>query len=90
MSQVRIPAHVDDPLMVLFWSTKEANLFIIGTFIGYLLGSLGIGMAIGLSLIMLYRKFEDGSLEGAGQATFYWFGFPMYAGAPDSFKRVWG
>lgn len=89
MNPVRMPNHVDDPLMILFWSTKEANLFIIGTFVGYLLGSLGVGMIVGLALIWVYRKFEDGSVEGAGSATLYWFGLPMYTNTPDSFKRTW-
>ncbi len=90
MNPIRMPNHVDDPMMILFWSTREANLFIIGTFVGYLLGSLAVGMLIGFFLIWGYRKFEDGTLEGAGVAAFYWLGFPMYSKSPDSFKRTWG
>lgn len=89
MQAVNLPIHVDDPLMVLFWESTEASVFIIYTFTGFLFNAPFLLMAMGFLHIQLIRKFREGNLQGAGVSTFYWYGVPIYNGVPDRFQTRW-
>lgn len=87
MQEVNLPTEVDEPLMVLFWSSKEASLVAIFVFTGFLLESLMFGIIAAFVIIKLFNKYEDGNLEGSALAALYWAGMPVYKNVIDAYRR---
>lgn len=89
MQEVRLPTHVDDPLMVLFWTSKEAGLVIVFIFAGFLLNSLPMGLLLAYIFTKFMKSYEEGNLEGNALAALYWMGFPVFKGIKDSYVKTY-
>lgn len=76
MQPVRILAHLDAPVRLLFWTLDEIAIMAIPFFLGLLCNSLTI-IFLGFFLYRKYRRFKRRYSSRVIKATLYWY-LPTY------------
>lgn len=71
MEAVRVLAHLDRPVRLLFWSCDELIVMMLPFVVGIFSGSL-IVMGVGLLLYRVYRKYKKRYTSRHIKAVLYW------------------
>lgn len=78
MDPIDIPVHLDEPKMVLVFSSDQFLAFMISFSAGLILRELFAGMVFGIALAWVFRKFRDAVPDGYVAHAIYWYtGFPL-------------
>lgn len=78
MDPIEIPVHLDEPKMVLIFSSDQFVAFTLAFTAGLLFRELLAGIVFGVGLAWLFRKFRDAVPDGyVAHALFWYTGLPM-------------
>ncbi|HIU37806.1 MAG TPA: type IV conjugative transfer system protein TraL [Candidatus Aphodousia faecigallinarum] len=85
---VPVPRELDANTKIFIWDFDVAALFVCGFAIGVMVGSLLVGVVIGVFLSKAWSKIRQGRAKGFGIHTLYWYlpGKP-FRRSPESFRR---
>lgn len=83
MTQLELPAYVDDPPHFLLWRADELVPVLLLLIFGMMIGSPMIFVTVGLFLSKLYGRYSDGTPDGYILHVLYWTGI-----LPSKSKRV--
>ncbi len=86
MQTVRVLAHLDRPVRLLFWTLDEIAVMMLPFFMGLLMGSVVV-MVGGLMLYRVYRKYKKRLSLSRFQALFYWYLPGQWLALIPSYKR---
>ncbi|WP_031555795.1 type IV conjugative transfer system protein TraL [Parvularcula oceani] len=70
--RTRIPATLDDPEKLAFWTIDEFVLLIGGFMLGILLGRFVEGILLGFAAVFAIKKFKRGESLRALRHAAYW------------------
>jgi conjugal transfer pilus assembly protein TraL len=67
-----IPKRLDEPERLLFWSFDEACLMITPIFMGIIVGYMTIGLLLGITLYLQWRKLKGNNQANVIRSLAYW------------------
>ncbi|MFZ6765063.1 type IV conjugative transfer system protein TraL [Pseudoroseomonas sp. WGS1072] len=91
MQSIPLPRTVDEPPYFLLWRIDDlfapCLLMVVGLMFERMMG----GLALGLVLSLVYRRFRDGRPENYVLHAIYWSGLWPGRGYsfPNPFARIW-
>lgn len=80
MSEVKLPVHLDDDKVFLFFRASDAMIFMGCMTAGVLLHALGYAMLVGFGIAYVASKFRGAVQDGYLQHLLYWRGAPIGKG----------
>lgn len=72
MQSVKVLAHIDRPIRLLFWTLDEMVIMMLPFLMGLLLGSVVV-MLGGVVLYRIYRKYKRRLSLSRVRALMYWY-----------------
>ena len=75
MTPIEFPQSIDEPPYVLLWRVDDIAMPAIGVAVGIAVDHLWPGLAVGILLMIFYRRFREGRPEMYVLHALYWFGF---------------
>ena len=91
METVKVPAHVDEPPYLLLWPADEFGMVGLAFVLGFAANLPLIGIALGVGIGMVYRRFRTGRPDGYLLHLAYWVGFASLnsKACSNAFARRW-
>lgn len=88
MGLVPVPRELDAGAKIFIWDFDVSALFVTGFAIGVMVGSLLVGVVLGIVFAKAWSKLRQGRAKGYGIHTLYWYlpGKP-FRRSPESFRR---
>ena len=84
-----IPKRLDDPMKVLFWDYDIFLCFVVGLAMGIAVGSMLLGLALGVGSAYSWSKARAGRHPGYAIHVVYWHTpFALFRRTPPSSRRV--
>lgn len=80
MKPLLMPQHLDDPLMVLFWSADELLPGFAIFLVGVLIEQKIVCLAIAIAVTRLFRRLKEGNPDGFLLHLAYWSGLTSSRG----------
>lgn len=78
MEPIDIPIYLDEPKMILIFSSDQFAAFVVAFTLGLVLKQLMAGIFIGVGFAWLFRKFRESVPDGYVAHLLYWYtGFPL-------------
>lgn len=92
MSDMLIPAAVDDPQQVLLWGADEIAPGFIAIGLGMFLDSVFLFLVLWFVYVKMLRKYKDSRLKSYGIHMGWWYGYLPVAQVrtiKDPYQREW-
>lgn len=80
MEPILIPAHLDAPKRMLFWTVDQVIPFAVLFMVGMMAGKLFLGIVAGCAFSYVVEKFKNSRSDGLMQHFAYWYGFAPLKG----------
>lgn len=74
MDPIQIPAYLDAPKRLLFWTVDQIVPFALFFVLGMLAGKLFYGIVVGVAMSWALEKFKNSRSDGLMQHMAYWYG----------------